>query len=128
MMNRQISVLLVEDDFLIRACLAEYLEECNVTVLEAESCAEAMRYLTSMCGLDAMITDISLPDGNGKALSHEARTLWPDLPVIFTSGHGASLTCLGDALRPRDRVISKPYPMVHVFDALKAVAADRNAH
>ncbi|MCQ9154881.1 response regulator [Acidomonas methanolica] len=120
-MSSPLCVLIVEDDFLIRACLTEFLQDDGATVLEAESCAEAFSHLRSDAVIDVMITDISLPDGNGKSLSRAARTDRPDLPVIFTTGYSAGADGLAEELRSRDRVISKPYPLATVLRLLHEV-------
>lgn len=118
------SVLVVEDDFLIRACLAEFLQDHGMTVVEVENCGEAERHVLSDATIDVMVTDISLPDGNGKFLSRMAREHRPGLPVIFTSGLGPSSDGLTDELRPGDTVINKPYPLTAVLEAVMAVVPD----
>ena len=117
-MAAPLSVLVVEDDFLIRACLTEFLEDSDIHVLEAESCAEAWRHLDQSGPIHAVVTDISLPDGNGKNLSMDLRARWPEMPVIFTSGHGASVYEKTEIAPPHERIVPKPYPLSAVLDAI----------
>lgn len=101
------TVLVVEDDFLIRTCLIEFLEDSDVSVLEAENCATARGFIHSEQPLDLLIMDISLPDGSGADLGQESRQIRPDLPIIYTTGHGMKL----DGASPIDRVMTKPYQL-----------------
>lgn len=107
------TVLVVEDDFLIRACLIEFLEDSNVEVLEADSCETARGFIQGDRALDLVILDISLPDGSGTDLGRETRQLRPTLPIIYTTGHGVAL----EGHSPLDRVMTKPYQ----FDAILSV-------
>jgi len=117
-MPDRVSVLLVEDDFLIRACLAEFLHDQNLVVHEADSQAEALLHLDSTAPVSVVITDISLPDGDGRAVARHARVRRPALPVIYISGYGDSVTREHDAF---SRFISKPYSMMDVLDAVRAL-------
>ncbi|AOX16508.1 response regulator [Kozakia baliensis] len=110
-MSAPTTILIIEDDFLIRTCLTEFLEDSDMQVLEAESCAEARQHLQNDRHVDVLIADLSLPDGDGAALISEIRAARPALPVIYTTGHGARI---GERvqLNPEiDRVISKPYAL-----------------
>ncbi|GBQ16275.1 response regulator [Swaminathania salitolerans] len=112
------TVLIVEDDFLIRSCLIEYLEESDVTVLEAENCATARDLIRNTPTLDVLIMDVSLPDGSGTELGQESRALRPELPIIYTTGHGLDLSC---ATR-FDRVMSKPYQLDAILSMVQELA------
>jgi len=113
-----LSVLLVEDDFLIRACLSEYLQDSDIAVYEADTKAEAILHLDSADPVSVLVTDLSLPDGSGADVGTHARRQHPDLPIVYISGHGAAV---GDAVATdpgRDRFISKPYTLSAVLDAI----------
>lgn len=109
------TVLLVEDDFLIRSCLTEYLEDSNVTVLEAESCSRARAFIMSDQHFDVVIMDISLPDGSGADIGVESRRQRPDVPIIYATGHGASF----QSPNAGDRVVSKPYHLDTVLSLIQ---------
>ncbi|WP_025885815.1 response regulator [Asaia prunellae] len=106
-MSTSPTVLVVEDDFLIRTCLIEFLEDSDVAVLEADNCATARRFIHSDRVLDLLIMDISLPDGSGTDLGQESRQIRPDLPIIYTTGHGMRLENTSSI----DRVMTKPYQL-----------------
>ncbi|RUT24524.1 response regulator [Asaia sp. W19] len=112
------TVLVVEDDFLIRTCLIEFLEESDVTVLEADNCATARSLILSDRPLDVLIMDISLPDGSGAELGQESRRLRPELPIIYTTGHGMAV----DKTSALDRVMTKPYQLDAILGVVQELA------
>lgn len=112
------TVLLIEDDFLIRTCLAEFLLDSGLTVREADNCAEAHAIIGAEPRLDALVADMTLPDGDGMSLIHPARERWPGLPVIYISGHGDLRRDETSGDPARDRFISKPYTLASILEAL----------
>jgi CheY-like chemotaxis protein len=82
-----ITVLLVEDEVLVRASLAEYLRDEGFTVVEAASANEARAYLEAEFQVDLVFSDINTPGvGEGLALSRWISATYPELPVALTSG------------------------------------------
>ena len=83
------TVLVVEDEALIRLLAADSLQESGFNVLEAGDAAEALRILAEHEDVDVLFTDVNMPgpmDGVALAgLLHESR---PDLGLIITSGRG----------------------------------------
>jgi nitrogen-specific signal transduction histidine kinase len=80
-------VLLVEDDPAVRAEAVRLLRAMGCRVIAAEDGAAALEVLSADQPLDLMITDMGLPHGlDGEALAEAARTLRPELAVLFTSG------------------------------------------
>lgn len=80
------TVLLVDDDPLVRNLTERVLRRAGWQTLSAASAAEALAILDrDRCGL--MISDVSMPGMDGLALSESARARCPDLPVILTSGY-----------------------------------------
>lgn len=117
-MAPSLTVLLIEDDFLIRTCLAEFLLDSGLTVREADNCAEARAIIGAEPKLDALVADMTLPDGDGMTLVQPARERWPDLPVIYISGHGDLRRDETSGGPARDRFISKPYTLASILEAL----------
>lgn len=74
-------VLVVEDDELVRAQIAEALTDLGCSVTQARDGAEGLRILQSGEGVDLMITDIGLPVLNGRQLADAARALGASLPI-----------------------------------------------
>ena len=103
--SRPLSVLLVEDEWLIRMNCAEMLQDMGHNVIEASTAEEAMASLASGPA-DILITDVTLPGASGTKLAERARELFPDIGVVFATGRTEpSLTAgLTDVV-----ILQKPY-------------------
>ncbi|WP_082458077.1 PAS domain-containing protein [Sphingomonas sp. Leaf10] len=97
------TILLVEDDGLIRINSAEMLEEAGFVVLEAASAEEAITALQT-APVDVLITDVNLPGASGRELAQRARTLRPEAMVVFATGDPGAVADEADAI-----VLAKPY-------------------
>lgn len=80
-------VLLVDDDEDVRYALSKYLRRAGHEVLEAGNGAQALKLIRQQ-GLDAVITDIVMPDCDGMELLTSLSTEFPELPVAAMSGGG----------------------------------------
>jgi signal transduction histidine kinase/DNA-binding response OmpR family regulator len=119
--ERAVTVLLVEDDELIRWGTAELLTECGHTVLQARDAVAAMKLLAEQA-VDVMLTDINLPGANGVELARQALQRWPMLGVVFATGDPAAIdqNVLRDAV-----VLTKPYQLDDLIEALARAAMAR---
>ena len=79
------TILVVEDEAIVRQGLAERLSREGFHVLEASTIATALEHLGDT--IDVMLLDQELPDGNGMALLQKARDKHPDIPVIMMSAY-----------------------------------------
>jgi len=79
------TVLLVEDDDLIRLNSADMLRELGCQVLAAGSAEEAIEILKRQ-PVSVLITDIHLPGRSGVELARHARAQWPDIGIAFATG------------------------------------------
>jgi DNA-binding response OmpR family regulator len=77
------TVLLVDDEVDIREVLALLLRRAGYCVLEAASTGEALRLVAEA---DLVLTDLSLPGGNGADLVGRLSAVRPGVPVLFMSG------------------------------------------
>jgi len=82
-----LSILLCEDDALIRMDMADMIGELGHAVHEAGSAQQALELAASE-KIDLLLTDIGLPDMAGTELARRLREARPDLPVVFATGHG----------------------------------------
>jgi len=104
------TILVVEDDELVRGHVAVQLAGLGYRVLTAASGPEALEIVRGAEELDLLFTDIVMPGGmNGRALAEAARRLRPGLPVLFTSGYARNAIVHHGRLDAGVQLLSKPY-------------------
>ena len=112
MSARQRTVLVVEDETVLRFEICHHLIECGYAVLEAVDAAEAIRLMVRNRGIDVLFSDVKLPGkSDGLDLARWALKHYPGMAVMLTSGYEGQLNamrelCGGNALpkpyRPGD--------------------------
>lgn len=106
------TILLVDDEPLIRMVGAEQLQELGYTVIEAAEAASALRILNSNRTIDLLITDVGLPGGmNGRQLADAAREQRPGLQVLFVTGYAENAVLNHGHLQHGMHVMTKPFVM-----------------
>lgn len=81
------TILVVDDEPLIRLDLADVLSDMGYTVLQAANPADAVLLLEAHPEIDAVITDMNMPGAmDGVALAHVIRRRWPPCALIMVSG------------------------------------------
>jgi len=100
------SVLLAEDEFLIRAVLVDALDDVGVECIEAPTGREAIDVIQGEKPLVAIIVDIGLPDMSGERVIEAAALHRPDVPIIRCSGASAPSALPGSI---RMHSFPKPY-------------------
>ena len=112
-------VLVVEDDLSVRRPLVKFLEMSGFSVAAAESADEGLEAL-KRSRLVAAIVDLRLKRGSGRDVVMAAPT---DMPVLIFSGVPSESAEL-ERVRPRTRLIEKPYSLVLLVEALEEMLAD----
>ena len=74
------TLLVVDDDADVRRLLAEILSSQGYQVLQAENPAEALRVARATARIHLLVTDFSMPGGNGLDLTRKFRTVHPETP------------------------------------------------
>jgi PAS domain S-box-containing protein len=86
------TILLVEDEQILLDMSTIMLESLGYTVLSTMSAVEALRLAREYQGdIDLLITDVIMPEMNGKELAEQIRHLRPDLRILFISGYTADV-------------------------------------
>jgi CheY-like chemotaxis protein len=80
-------ILLVDDDDMVRETLATQLEDLGFDILVASGGAEAIALLEANEVVDALVSDLSMPQMNGATTIQKARTLRPQLPCFLLTGY-----------------------------------------
>ncbi|GAC1039534.1 hypothetical protein thsps117_42920 [Pseudomonas sp. No.117] len=104
-------VLLVEDDAVIRGLLVQLFDELGWRYRDAVDAESALAALREGEGFDLLITDVGLPGLNGRLLANAARTLRPNLPVLFITGYvndGEPQSCL---VAEGMQLLTKPFSL-----------------
>jgi two-component system, response regulator PdtaR len=101
------SILVVEDETLIRLWAADLLEENGFSVLEAKDAEAALRVLESRPDVKLVFTDVHMPGClDGMDLAREVHARWPHILLVITSGRERPTP----ADIPDDgRFVAKPY-------------------
>ena len=108
------TVLLVEDEVLIRLVVADRLRGAGMRVIEAKNGDEALSLLASTEHIDLIVTDIRMPGAiDGVTLAQLAKKVY-GLPVIVASAHYEALLPTGIA----DAFFGKPYHVDRVVAAV----------
>jgi CheY-like chemotaxis protein len=86
--NGSATILLVEDEPVVRQMTRQVLDRCGYKVLEADG-ADAARSIcrNHLSGIDLMLTDVVMPKVNGRELAGELQSQYPDMKVVYMSGY-----------------------------------------
>jgi DNA-binding NtrC family response regulator len=116
-----ITVLIVEDEILVRMAIAMSLEDEGFIVLEASNADEAIDFLKTRPAIKVMFTDIDMPGSmDGLKLAAAVQDKWPQVKIIVTSGHHY---LSDEALPVAGKFFSKPYDYSRVVSTLREMAA-----
>jgi PAS domain S-box-containing protein len=104
------TLLLVEDDALLRQTVAEGLRQRGYQVIEASDGNAALATLSRGVNVDFLFTDVMMPGGlNGVAVARAARGLRSDLKIMFATGY-SDRQVLAEWPEPLD-LVQKPYSL-----------------
>lgn len=107
---RNICILLVDDEVMVREPLAEVLTELGYRVTEAADGAQGLDILRSSQRYDLLISDVGLPGHmNGRQLADAGRKLRPELKVLFITGYADQAASAGGLAGQGMEVLIKPF-------------------
>ena len=114
------TVLLVEDDLLVRECLGLDLRDAGFQVIEAGDGVEALSQMGGSLTPSVLVTDLRLGSGmNGLRLIAEARRRWPRLRAVLISGAELEPSCLIGI----DPLLLKPFSGTDLVRAVMDLAS-----
>lgn len=109
------TVLVVEDEILIRELVSHELQEAGFSVVAARTADDAIAILEARQDIHLVFTDIDMPGSmDGLKLAAAVRDRWPPVHIIITTGKVRPLEIPANAL-----FIPKPYLTRHVVAAMK---------
>jgi PAS domain S-box-containing protein len=103
------TVLVVEDDATVLLFVADVLEELGYKVLKAKQASVAIPILRATGRIDLLITDVGLPDINGRQLAEIALQARAGIKVLFMTGYAENIASRGGLLEAGMDIISKPF-------------------
>jgi PAS domain S-box-containing protein len=101
------TILVAEDDEVVRVLVARLLTRQGYRVLQARDGLEAVE-IASRTPIDLLITDVIMPKRSGKQLAIELRATSPNLPILFMTGDSRE-NLLEEATIPNARFLFKPF-------------------
>jgi len=116
------TILLVEDEDMVRAVAERALVRHGYTVLTAAHGEEALAVLSTGEQIDLIVSDVVMPTMDGPALGRAARVDHPDLPILFMSGY-AEETLRKSIDLPNMGFLAKPFSVKALAEAVQAMLA-----
>jgi PAS domain S-box-containing protein len=116
------TLLLVEDDPMVRSLAVEALKLKGYRVLDAGDGREALQLAESAGRIDLLITDVVMPRMTGRELADRLRATAPSMRVLFMSGYPGSL---GDQLGRNVDLLEKPFTSLTLVSRVRQ-ALDRD--
>jgi PAS domain S-box-containing protein len=113
------TVLVVEDETVIRALIVDVLRELGYRVLEAGTGPDALKVLRSARGVDLLVTDMGLPGLDGREVATVARAEQPGLKVLFITGYAESAAGAAGFLAPGMTMLTKPFAMEALVERIQ---------
>jgi PAS domain S-box-containing protein len=116
------TVLLVEDEDQVRMLVSRILRRSGYAVLEASRPHEALELASRTDQhIDLLITDVVMPQLNGRQLAERVRALRPDLSILFMSGYSDHLLERDGVLERGLHFLPKPITPVALTQAVRAI-------
>jgi PAS domain S-box-containing protein len=116
------TILVVEDDNLVREYLVAQLQGLGYATLSATQAAEALALVEAGAAFDLLLTDVIMPGGmNGRQLADEIERRRPGTKVLFTSGYTENAIVHHGRLDPGVALLNKPYRKKDLAEKVRQV-------
>jgi two-component system, cell cycle sensor histidine kinase and response regulator CckA len=116
------TILVVDDEEIVREVCSEMLSELGFEVLSVSSGMEALRIFQCQGdSIDLVLLDYSMPGMDGVALFRELRKTWPHIPVLLASGFSQEEVAVRFTGLGLDGFIQKPFKLNRLGDEVKRV-------
>jgi PAS domain S-box-containing protein len=116
------TVLVIDDEPLVRMLVTDVLRELGYAAIEAADGSAGLKILRSAARIDLLITDIGLPGGmDGGQVAEEARKLRPAIRVLFITGFAEKAVLSHGHIEAGMSVLTKPFAMEALASRVKAL-------
>jgi two-component system, cell cycle sensor histidine kinase and response regulator CckA len=122
------TIMIVDDEPMVRLVVGRLLEEWDFRVLEADNGATALRVAREFEGtLSLVITDLVMPYMDGCEFANVFRPLYPDVPILFMTGKCPN-ALIGSFFDPRENLVFKPFDSDTFLDVVARVLESHINH
>ncbi len=106
------TILLVEDEEMVRGLMCEVLEQEGYNVLSCSDPTEGIEVSQRHPGeIDLLLTDVVMPGMNGRDMANRIRKIIPELRVVFMSGYAEHVLTRDGAVDPQFEYLQKPFTL-----------------
>jgi PAS domain S-box-containing protein len=119
------TVLVVEDEPVVRALIVEVLADLGYAALEAADGPSGLAILQGRQRIDLLITDIGLPGLNGRQVADAGRLKRPGLKVLFMTGYAENAACASGFLEDGMAMMTKPFAMDVLAARIRRIIEDK---
>jgi len=120
------TILVVEDEPLVRGIMQEMLESLGYRVLAAQAPHEAIAIAESAEAFDLVLTDVVMPEMNGHELALRLVELRPGVPILYTSGYTGDVVEARGVLDAHDSFLQKPFTLAALAAKVRTALAGRD--
>jgi CheY-like chemotaxis protein len=118
--SRQVTILVVEDEILVRSTTSESLRDLGFTVIEAADADEAMAVFAGRQSIDVVFTDWRMPGSmNGLELARWVSEHHPTVKILLTSGNNEFTNAT--TYLAKDAFLRKPYSLEAVAERIRTL-------
>jgi CheY-like chemotaxis protein len=104
------TILLVEDEEMVRSLTRQILEECGYTILEARNGVEAIAICEEHGSqIDLLLTDVVMPQMGGRELAERLAPIYPRMQILFSSGYTDDAVVRHGVIAAGTNFIQKPF-------------------
>ena len=119
--SREATILVVEDEDVLRQAISKMLRKNGLSVLEAIDGSAALDVIRAPANqIDVVLLDVTLPGASSREVYEETRRLRPDLPVIVTSANSREVAVARLATRI-ERFLRKPFRLAELVSMIGAI-------
>ena len=118
--RRNVTVLVVEDETGVRDFAVEALSELGYDVVAADGPTAALALLDEHPEVSLLLTDVVMPETNGRVMAEEALRRRPDLRVVFMTGYTRNAIIHNGVVDPGTNLVTKPFTIAELEAELDA--------